>query len=241
MRYGIIGDIHSNLEALDAAIEGLSREKIDEYPSVGDIVGYGADPGACVEKTRNLCSHIIRGNHDAAIAGVLNLKYFTDEARQAILWTERNTNGPDIAFLRNLSLLYKNEHLALAHGTLNEPEAFHYMHDRQAAQKTFDLMETAVCFIGHTHVPAIFTYNGKNIGFYYSETVKVNKNEKLIVNVGSVGQPRDGDPRSCVAVYDTLKGLIEFKRASYDVEKAQRKTLKAGLSPFLAYRLAAGV
>ncbi|MFC1576439.1 metallophosphoesterase family protein [Candidatus Omnitrophota bacterium] len=241
MRYAIISDIHANLEALEAAARAISRDKIDEFLSVGDIVGYGADPAACIKRVKSLTSVFVCGNHDAAASGAIDTESFNDAARQAVLWTQKKLNGENEAFLRNLELVHKNNYLTLVHGTLQEPGAFHYMFDHEAAKRTFELMDTPVCFIGHSHAPGIFTYKNGTVNYFYKSKVKLEKDEKLIVNVGSIGQPRDGDPRLCYAIYDVDENSVELKRHTYNIEKAQKKILDAGLPTFLAYRLEKGI
>ncbi|OGW53695.1 MAG: hypothetical protein A2Y81_08710 [Nitrospirae bacterium RBG_13_43_8] len=241
MRYGIFSDIHGNLEAFEVAIGALLNERIDKFLCVGDIVGYGADPAECVKKTRSLNPVIVCGNHDAASVGLTDIRYFNEVARQAVLWTQKNLSQKDMIFLKGLDLVYKNQHLTLAHGTLHEPEEFHYMFDRNAAVATFGLMETQICFVGHSHVPGIFSYKGRHLSYLYREKVRISKGERMIVNVGSIGQPRDGDPRLCFCVYDTDNGSVELKKLSYDVAKTQKKIINAGLPCFLADRLSSGV
>jgi len=241
MRYGIISDIHGNLEALEAAIDALSREKIDEYLCVGDIVGYGANPAECIEKTRALKPYIVCGNHDVASSGLIGTSAFNEAAKAAVMWTRNNLSREHIAFLKGLNFVYKHRHFTLVHGTLEEPEVFHYMSDGYAAHRTFRLMDTQISFVGHSHVPGIFSHRNKKLNYFYKEKLKFARNEKLIVNVGSVGQPRDGDPRLCYSVYDTDRNLITLKRLPYDIKKAQSKILDAGLPPFLAQRLSEGV
>ena len=241
MRYGIISDIHANLEALEVAIDALSREKIDKYLCVGDIVGYGADPTECIRKTRALDPVVVLGNHDAASCGLRSTRDFNEPAKNAILWTQKNIETSDIDFLKSLEMVYKNRDLTLAHGTLQEPEEFHYMLHKNDADATFALMDTPVCFVGHSHSPGIFSGKQGKVDYFYKEKVKISKSERMIVNTGSVGQPRDGDPRLCYSVYDSLAGTVELKRLPYDVPKAQKKILKAGLPPFLASRLGDGM
>jgi predicted phosphodiesterase len=242
MIYAIISDIHGNLEALEAVLESLSREKIDKVICIGDIVGYGADPSECMKKTRALDPVIVLGNHDAACIDMTHTRYFNDVARDAILWTRERLGSDDVEFLKKLRLVYKNKDLTMVHGTLQEPEVFHYLFDKHMASETFGLMKTRVCFVGHSHVPGIFSYTGKNnISYFYKEKMKLAKNNRAIINVGSIGQPRDGDPRLCYCVYDASEKRVELKKISYDVEKAQRKILKAGLPPFLAHRLSEGM
>lgn len=240
MRYGIISDIHGNLEALEAAVHALSREEIDKYSCVGDIVGYGADPGECIKKTRGLNAITICGNHDAASSGLIDTVNFTEPAKNAVKWTKRHLADNDTSFLRGLDFVFKNKHLTLAHGALEEPEEFHYIFDEEAALRTFNLMDTPVCFVGHSHRPLVLLH--KNNAVEISDDMKANLSgdEKLIVNVGSVGQPRDGDPRLCYCIYDTDIGSVQLKRLPYDVDKAQRKIVDAGLPSAFAYRLGMG-
>lgn len=241
MRYGIISDIHGNLEAFETVIEALVKEKVDDCLCVGDIVGYGANPVECIKKTKDLNLTVVCGNHDAASVGLADISFFNDAAKAAVLWTEKNISQEDKDFLQNLGIVFKNRHLTLVHGTLQEPELFHYMLDKNAALKTFDLMETRVSFVGHSHVPGIFSSKHGNLTYFYKEKITFSRDERLIVNVGSIGQPRDGDPRLCYSIYDTDKNIVELRRLPYNVEKAQKKILDAGLPPFLAHRLSQGI
>lgn len=241
MRYGIISDIHGNLEALEAAKKALSRESIDRYLCVGDIVGYGANPSECVKETRKLGAIAICGNHDAAASGLIGTSNFNEAARNAVIWTAENMNPEDIVFLKGLDLVYKNKDLTMVHGTLKEPGLFHYMFDAGTAPATLDLMRTQTCFIGHTHIPGIFVSRSGKLSNVTDETLEISDDEKAIVNVGSIGQPRDGDSRLCYCIYDTDKRSIDLKRLSYDVKKAKEKILNAGLPSFLAHRLDEGI
>ncbi len=241
MRYGIIADIHGNLEAFESVLESLSRAKIEKYLCAGDIIGYGADPRECIKMTRELDAVAVLGNHDAASAGLIGMDYFNDVSAKAVKWTKQNMEENDFNFLKSIGFTYVNKHLTLVHGTLRKPSEFNYMTDPEAAGETFNLMKTDICFIGHTHVPGVFSLKGGELSYSRKKKTAISAGERLIVNVGSVGQPRDGDPRSCYAVYDTDEASVVLKRVAYDVKKAQKKILKTGLSPFLADRLGAGV
>ena len=155
MRYAIISDIHGNLEAFEAVLAALSREKIDEYLCGGDIVGYGADPVTCIEKIKARVASAVCGNHDLTSADLVGIDNFSKAAREAVIWTNQNISRLDAAFLKKLKFVYKNEYLTLVHGTLHEPEAFHYMFTRATARVTFNLMDTSICFVGHSHAPGI--------------------------------------------------------------------------------------
>jgi putative phosphoesterase len=241
MRYGVISDIHGNLEAFETVMRALSREKVDAILCAGDVVGYGADPVACIEKVRSIDPIIVCGNHDAACANQTDIRYFNEAAREAVLWTQTRLGESDITFLKGLDLVYRDEHVTSAHGTLQEPPLFHYMFTAEEAYTTFEMMQTRVCFVGHSHVPGIFLYRKEKIDYFYEDRMRVSKNEKVIVNAGSIGQPRDGDPRLCYSVYDAAKGIVELKKLSYDIETAQKKIRDAGLPDFLADRLGRGV
>lgn len=241
MRFGIISDIHGNLEALNAVLEVLSRERIDKYICVGDIIGYGANPIECITYIKDLNPLVVLGNHEAACLGVTDVRYFNPIAREAVMWTKNHLIKENLDFLRKLLLVYVDKNFTLVHGTLQEPEFFHYMFDIKSAFVTFNLMTTRLCFIGHSHIPGIFVKRNGEIRYGLKEKYVISDDEKIIVNAGSVGQPRDGDPRSSYSIYDSEENIVEIKRVAYNVELAQRKILTSGLPPALAYRLKEGV
>lgn len=241
MRYGIISDIHSNLEAFEAVLGALSKEKIDRYICVGDIVGYGADPRACVKKVKQLNITTVLGNHDAGCIGFTDLFYFNEHAKAAVIWTKEILKQSDLEYLKTLRLVIEIGDFTLTHGTLDNPEAFHYMLDTYRALKSFDAMKTRILFVGHSHVPGIFEYKNGTLKYFCQEEIEPYENAKYIVNAGSVGQPRDGDSRASFVIYDTEKNEICIKRVEYDIEKAKEKILKAGLPSILADRLSRGV
>jgi predicted phosphodiesterase len=241
MRYGIFSDIHSNLEALEAALNAYKKETIDKYLCLGDVVGYATNPKECINKIRALAMITVAGNHDWASANLFSTDYFNPDAREAIFWTKSNLDNEDKCFLESLKLTYKSDALVLVHGTLNDPQDFNYMTDDFAALDTFRLLETNICFIGHTHIAGVFIKD-KNDSAYYSsqEQVKIENGNKYIVNVGSVGQPRDGNPCACYCIYDTDKKEVQIKRVSYDIKTTRKKIIDAGLPQFLGDRLVIG-
>jgi diadenosine tetraphosphatase ApaH/serine/threonine PP2A family protein phosphatase len=240
MRYAIFSDVHSNLEAFTSVIDAMEGDKAEEYICAGDIVGYGADPCPCIESTKRLTGNVICGNHDWASAGVFDVSYFNEHAKKAVVWTAHVLSGPEKRYLKDLDLVYEAKDFVAVHGSLNEPEKFNYILDLYSAKQTFRLMRKRICFIGHSHFPAIFTKSGGDIACIGAVSVELDTDASYIVNVGSVGQPRDGDPRASYVIYDTDKNTIEIKRVSYDVKKAQEKILGAGLPSFLAERLSVG-
>ncbi|MBU4377220.1 MAG: metallophosphatase family protein [Candidatus Omnitrophica bacterium] len=240
MRYGIFSDVHSNGEAFQTVITSLKEENIDIYICIGDIVGYGAEPSDCIDLTRKITDKVVAGNHDWASAGILTTSYFNDFAKEAIEWTSKRLVVEEKEYLKALSLVYEDENITAVHGSLNEPEEFHYILDTSQALATFGLMKGELCFIGHSHLPLICAKGRKGVAFLPESEVKIEKGARYIINVGSVGQPRDGDPRASYAVFDTEKSYAEIKRAPYDVKKAAKKIIDAGLPPVLAARLNEG-
>jgi len=240
MRYGILSDIHGNFEALQTVIDLIRDENVEHFLCLGDIIGYGANPKECLDIIRELKAICIAGNHDWAVSGKLDPAYFNLVAREAVSWTQNQLSSEDMDFLNNLGLIFKNDDLILAHGTLSEPELFHYMIHMSDATETFHLMDRPICFVGHTHAPNIIIQKEDEVQCDESLKVNVDSRWKHIVNVGSVGQPRDGNPMATYGIYDTDTHVVEVKRASYDVQTAQEKILKVGLPISLAERLAVG-
>jgi len=241
MRYGIISDIHSNLEALQAVLRVLNLEQIDEYLCVGDIVGYGADPQECIDSVKDRVSMTVAGNHDQATVELFPDIYFNAYAQKAVLWTKNNISGESKDFLRSLQLTYQNKDLTLVHGSLCYPGDFKYITDPGVLESTFDLLEGNICFIGHTHAAGIFMQDGTGKRAYQKAgSLKIEKRGKYIVNVGSVGQPRDSDCRASCCIYDTVTGKVSLKRVDYDVQLARKKIIERGLPHFLGDRLLSG-
>lgn len=241
MRYGIISDIHSNLEAMRAVVKSMSGDSIDQYLCAGDIVGYGADPSACIELVRSLKpSGVVAGNHDWGAVGAFDLEYFNDYARTAAEWTRDVLTEEHANYLGSLRPVYRGDDLVMVHGSLSDPEEFGYILYEDDAYMTFQLMSGSVCFVGHSHVPGIFISGGQHIEFLRTDKLKMEEDKQYIVNAGSVGQPRDRDPRASYVVYDTKDMTIEIKRIEYDIAAAAEKIIKAGLPRSLADRLAEG-
>ena len=241
MLYAIFADTHSNLEAYQAFIEDSEKEGIREYFCVGDIVGYGADPHQCIELTKQLNCQVVCGNHDWAAAEKLNIEYFNRYAREAALWTQERLDDIDKNYLASLTPVFQDRELTLVHGTLEYPEDFEYVTDVRIAARTIHAQLTPVCFIGHSHVAGVF-YDSRSgrINYTTIPEITIQEGKRYLVNVGSIGQPRDGDWRASYCIYDTEKESLRIKRISYDVERAREKILKAGLPKHLADRILIG-
>ncbi len=240
MRYAIISDIHSNLEALEAVIAACQDEGVRAYFCAGDIVGYGANPNECVERIKSLKAVSVAGNHDWAVAGKIDFSHFHPVAQAAVEWTQKHVLPGHQDFLKQLPLTFKNQELMMAHGTLYKPDKFFYLTDMSQAADTFYLMDTKLCFLGHTHVPKVIVQKPDQMEYLDSRYVELRKPYRYIVNAGSVGQPRDGNPDASFCIYDPDLERLEIKRVHYPVEIAQQKILGAGLPDFLARRLALG-
>lgn len=241
MRYGIFGDVHSNIEAFEAVIGAYKKEKIDKYICVGDVVGYGVNPEECIDKIISLGAFVCAGNHDWAAVNLLSLDYFNPDAAAAIAWTRKNLNTRHKGFLESLKLVYKNDDLTVVHATLDHPAEFNYLTEAYMAEETFLSMETKICFVGHTHIPGIFRKGADERIYYHQDRqIFLSKENKYIVNVGSIGQPRDNNLHSCYCIFDTTEAEIEIKRMPYDAKKTRNKIIGQGLPVFLGERLLEG-
>jgi len=241
MKYAILSDIHGNLEAFQAVLKDLSCEKIDQVFFLGDIVGYGTDPNQCIEILQELTPFVVAGNHDWATAGLIDTSYFNPVAESAIEWTIRKVTINHRGFLRKLPLIQIQNNITLVHATPYKPSAWNYIFSLIEASLNFLHFDQQICFIGHSHIPTVFVQNEEGKTYVLPETTfTLNESHRYIINVGSVGQPRDGDFRAAYGIYNQDDSCFTLKRISYDIELAQRKIIEAGLPPFLALRLASG-
>ncbi len=240
MRVALLADIHGNLEALLAVLDAVSRAEADVVLCLGDVVGYGAEPRECIEelRSRNICG--VAGNHDFAVSGKCDLDYFNAEARESVLWTRSRLSGEDLEFLGGLPLVYEGPMFSAAHGSFAAPEAFDYVLTPLDARVSFGSLGRPWGFFGHSHIPVSFVLNGDEIRASEEDLISLPPGAAALVNVGSVGQPRDFDARACFALFDGEKGTVELVRVEYEVEKAAGKIVGAGLPARNAYRLYLG-
>ncbi len=242
MRYAIFSDIHANLEACAAVLESLLAKRIERYLCAGDIVGYGADPAACIDRIREMSIPVVAGNHDWAAARIVGMDHFNPAAQEAVRWTMKVLDQARLDYLANLPLTVSTGDCLVVHSTLDRPQAFDYLTDAARAERTFEAMGSCcVCFVGHTHVPGIFIKRPRQRASISDACeIGIEPECKYIVNVGSVGQPRDADPRACFCIYDTQAGRISLFRVPYDLAQARAKILQSGLPEYLGDRLLAG-
>jgi predicted phosphodiesterase len=239
MKFAIIADIHANLEALTVVLADIKEQKCTHYACVGDVVGYGANPKECLKIVRDLGMPVVKGNHDEYCSMEEQLDGFNAHAAEAVNWTRKQLNDDERQWLRDLKYFRLVTSFSMVHATLDGPQRWGYVFDKLAAAASFTYQNTAVCFFGHTHVPVAFIRDTMVRGGTYSK-FKVDPSKKYFVNVGSVGQPRDNNPKAAYVVYDVDEGVIELRRLEYDIAAAQKKILDAGLPPRLAERLSYG-
>lgn len=233
MRLAIISDIHSNLEALTCAFEAIDDEGVDEIICLGDVVGYGANPNECLTMVRARCSTILLGNHDAAATDLAVASHFTMNAQLSAIWTFSALLEENKAFLHDLQSTKNRGDILFSHASPYEPEEWHYVISEYDILEAFRSFTERICFIGHSHIPVIFSERGK--------APAIGPNGRFIVNVGSIGQPRDGNPRLSFGIFDTETWIYRNIRKEYDVKTAAEKIRRAGLPRTLAERLFHGM
>ncbi len=241
MKLGILADIHSNLEALRCALDVL--KDVREFICPGDIVGYGPNPNECVEIIRGLKCKTVAGNHDLACIGKLDPASFSGDAREAIEWTSKILIPDNRKFLEALTEHLKYDDLEIVHGSLRN-HVEEYITNIQIGAATIELMKKKICFVGHLHIPIVIVRDkkGKYDGWQLNDgdVIDASKFNRVVMNAGSIGQPRDTDPRASFGVFDADAGTIEIKKVEYNVSAVQEKMRKANLPDFLIERLKYG-
>lgn len=239
MKYAIISDIHANLEALEAVLAHAKEQGCEKYVCGGDVVGYNANPKECMEIVRQMEMPCVMGNHDQYVGEEFDLSSFNPIAAEAVLWTREQLNEEEREWLRTLRYIRLVDTFAVVHATMDGPRYWGYVQDTMGAAASFTYQTTSVCFHGHTHVPLAFRQDERVTGGTYNR-IELEGKKKYFINVGSVGQPRDGDPRAAYVVFDAEQSVVELHRLNYDLETAQKKILAAGLPRRLAERLELG-
>lgn len=228
---------------MDTVLNDVKKTGAEKILSIGDVVGYAAEPSRCLATLRKLTGTIAAGNHDYAAVGKMDINYFNPHAKEAALWTKKRLTNDDRDFLSGLPLIIEleKEDITLVHGSLYQPEQFHYIQSYREAELCLAELQTRICFIGHSHVPLVIIKDNDALRTENKDVVSLEGVKQAIINVGSVGQPRDQDPRACYVLYDTDDRTISFKRLEYDIESASKKIIEAGLPEFEAERLKAGI
>jgi len=240
MKTALISDVHANLEALQAVLGAIDERGVDRILCLGDVVGYGASPNECLSLVRERCELVLLGNHDSAASGGPEAARFNPNAKTAALWTAKMLTPDHRDYLRGLKLVSHAGPYLCVHASPAAPRDWEYIFDRFDAEPQFQFFSEPICFIGHTHQPAIFERVAAGSTFVPPTRLRIDAERRYIVNVGSVGQPRDRDPRACFVLLHETAGEIEFIRVAYDIPAAQEKIREAKLPGVLATRLATG-
>ena len=240
MYYAVLSDVHANLEALEAVLRDADKRNIEDILFLGDAVGYGPDPNECVELLERRCKILIAGNHDWGVTGLTDINYFNEYARYAIEWTMGVITDAHSKLLRSLPAgkESKDDDMLLVHSTPREPEKWHYLLTLRDAEMNFDYFDNTFCFLGHSHQPFIIEKVPSGELLEYTETARIKKSSRYIINAGSVGQPRDGDARASYIVIGNSE--VEIVRIPYNIEGVQEKMRKEYLPYPLIERLATG-
>jgi putative phosphoesterase len=233
MRIAIVSDIHGNLEAFTTVLRTIDSVGVDEIVCLGDVVGYGPHPAECIALVRDRCATVVMGNHDAGVFGGLSGDHFNEYGRAAIEWTQTRLTAEDLEYLKELPMLVTRNDITYVHATPRNPSSWHYILSWPDAQRCFPAFTTDLCFIGHTHVPVAVGEDG-SVNNYRNEL-------RHLINAGSVGQPRDGNPRASFGLLDTGSGTYENTRVEYDIRATADAIAAAGLPEYLGKRLFVGI
>ena len=239
MRFAIFGDIHANLHALKVVLADAETHMCSHFVCMGDVVGYNAYPKQCIQAVRQLDCPVVKGNHDEQASMSGDQEGFNPLAEEAINWTREQRSNEEKEWLRALRLQRQVRDFTIVHATLDTPHKWGYVFNQLDAAASFNYQHTSVCFIGHTHSPKAYVRDG-SVRIIPLDVLALQRGKKYLINVGSVGQPRDGDWRAAYCIYDTSSNEVQLRRLEYDLGGAQKAILAAGLPRRLAERLAIG-
>ncbi len=239
MKYAIFGDIHANLEAFQAVLADADAQGSTDYVCLGDIVGYAANPKECLAIVREMGCPVVKGNHDEEAVLETPLEGLNPLAKAAMEWTRAQLDDDEQDFLAGLKLVRQVNDFTIVHATLDTPGGWTYVTNKFDAMASFSYQFTQLCFYGHTHVPRIYR-RSDTVEVLPANSVKLESGKKYFINVGSTGQPRDGDWHASYATYDPAEKEVVIHRIDYDIEKAKGKIIAAGLPELLAERLDLG-
>ncbi len=242
MRYGLFSDVHSNLEAMTVVADALKNEGVQDYLCMGDLIGYYANPVETLDLIDSLkCWKTVLGNHDAGCIGKTDISKFSGPAADAIRWTQKQLKPHHFAMLNSLRYREEIGEIQLVHSSPFQSEEWHYLTKLEEIERNFRYFQGFICFFGHVHKPFIAEQKiDGTVKILDTMEATLDKDCRYIVNVGSVGQPRDGNPKTAYVVYDSDTKHIAIRRLDYDHETTAKKTLAAGLSEYLAHRLVTG-
>ncbi|OGK88542.1 MAG: hypothetical protein A2X52_18170 [Candidatus Rokubacteria bacterium GWC2_70_16] len=245
MRYAVLSDIHGNSQALSAVLADADREGARALVCLGDLVGYGADPVACAEAVGERAAIVVAGNHEHGVLELASLRWFNAVAREAVRWTRAQLSDGVRSYLGSLPLTATLEDATLVHASPRRPEKWDYLLSAEDGFEVFGDFRTPLCFVGHSHCPGVWSLGaaGPEHAAWFTgwpAEVRLAAGRRYVINVGSVGQPRDRDPRAAYALWDLEERLVWIRRVEYDHRAAAARILEAGLPRVLAHRLASG-
>lgn len=244
MKFLILSDIHSNFDALKSVLDFVKKNYQNDFPEficLGDVVGYGAEPNECLDTVFSLTERILLGNHECGVLGKTNIGFFNYSAKESILWTKKVIKKEYFEKLKKLNYTFSLEEFKFSHSTFQNPSYWNYITSIYEAEDEFDYQDFKILFIGHTHIPVVYEKNEDNVKIIQPKDLKIEKKSRYIINVGSVGQPRDGDSRSSFVLFDTENMVVKFHRVEYDIKSAMKKINDRKLPRILADRLEKGL
>lgn len=237
----MFSDIHSNFHALKAVLDEIETLNVDRYYCCGDVVGYGAFPNECMNLLRELDCPIVAGNHDLAVLQKTDISYFNDIAKAAIGWTQSVLTAENLEFLEGLPMTYEEGDFFFVHASPKNPPDWNYIQTFGDARINFQFFNQKICFIGHSHQPFIIEFENNNIVCASKPEIEIADEKRYLVNVGSVGQPRDRNPLPSYVFCDLDEHILKINRIEYDMKSAQESIINAGLPIDLAERLNYGI
>lgn len=241
MRYALISDIHSNLEAFQAVLKDIEKVGVDNTLFLGDIVGYGPNPNECLDLLFTVADISLAGNHDWAAVELTSSEYFNPYAKAAMEWTVEVLRDDLKDFLRRTRPTDMFNGIHLAHSSPKNPEQWRYIMSQEEALESYSHIDGSICFIGHSHVPVVIEFTSPTEAHAMrTDKIVLDPELKHIVNIGSVGQPRDSNHDACWVMYDSDIGSVEFRRVPYDISAVQKKMADAGIAQYLIDRLSEG-
>lgn len=241
MEFAVISDIHANLEALTAVLEDIRKRKIETIYCLGDVVGYGCDPSACLDLVLKHCDIRLMGNHEYYALGLISNEYLSPLAQQSSIWTKEHLSEGDIEMISNFEMEAHVADIDFVHASPYEPDSWRYILATQEARRAFDCMQGQICFYGHSHLPMVFSLSPEgDIRHQVGHDIQPSDEKKYLINVGSVGQPRDNDPNACYVSFDTENRGVTYNRVAYDISATQKKMRAAGVPGMLVDRLTVG-
>ncbi len=241
MKLALLSDIHGNLEALTAVLRDIVSQKADKIYCLGDVIGYGSEPSACLDLVNTYCEVKIMGNHEYVILGMESTKGYTHVAKVSSEWTRNQLTDEEIAIISTFRMDYTEGDMYFVHSSPYEPKRWHYILSPEEAAVAFEHLQQRLCFHGHSHIPLIYSEKEGHLPRERAgHSFLPDTESRYLINIGSVGQPRDNDPRACYVIYDTAENEALYRRVEYDIKTTQQKMAKAQLPEMLIDRLAVG-